>query len=465
MSEPSGEAPDVGARQQFAKSFGASTSWSSVQPKVRVRIIAGVTAVVVAGGAAIGFGMLDKPSKTPKTSAVDAAQTTGISAAAASSAVRESASATAAANASAGKSGQAATRPQTALAASSPVGQRLAVVRDRAGHAYAFALSGARTVVYASQSSTGPLGWSAFQTVPGSPSDVVSAPAAVADQDGHLEIFARAANGQIVDGWQTASGGWSWDGAVTGGALPGTPTGDPGAILRADGIVAVFCRLSNGTVLTTAQATANGTAGWTDWTSLSGALAGNPVPFQDPDGDVDVFGRSGSGTLVADFEHGGAWAGWSAIGTSPNDLAYDPAPAADADGLGEVFVTTRSGTVDSAWGNGGRTWSWQTPTASGALGSAIASSPSPVSWTDGHLEVFARLADGRLAHTWENQPNAITAWAAWGLLPGAPSGYPAGFRNADGVPEVLAYTTGSHIELDYWLGAVWSSPALIGGTL
>lgn len=477
MSEPTQFEPDPDDRQRFTQAFGASATWPGAEPKVRVRIIAGVAAVVVAGGVALGVGMLDKPSKGSKTVVDDAAhaaasagkRTTASTPAHKASSSTGAGRSTSAPSAGGGGGGgvsaaAASTREQSAGPSINPVGQ-LVVVKNGAGQAYAFALSSDGTLVYAAQSSTGPGSWSAFQELPGTPTDAVSAPAAVTDQDGHLEVFARVASGQIVDGWQTSSGGWSWDGAVTGGALPGTAAGSPNAVLRADGTVQVFVRLSDGSVIAAAQRQANGPTGWTGWSSLGGALSGNPVPFNDSDGDVDLFGRSTSGTLVADFLSGGSWTGWSALGSSPGGLAYDPDPIANANGVTEVLVTTASGGMDGAEGSGGESWNWSVPLAGANLGSAIVSPPSALQWSDGHLEVFARLANGELAHAWQNAPNGVTDWASWGTLPGAAGGSPVALSNGDGTPEVLMPTGSASSEFDYWRGSEWSAPVVMTGTL
>jgi hypothetical protein len=201
---------------------------------------------------------------------------------------------------------------------------------------------------------------------------------------------------------------------------------------------------------------------------MGGDVAGTPVAYVDPNGDVDVFALSASGTLMADFNPGGGWSGWATLGSSPGNLAYDPMAMANQNGQTEVFVTTSAGGMDSAWGTGGGSWTWGVPLTGQDLGSSIASSPTGYAWSDdGHLEVFARLADGALAHAWQNAPNGKTDWSLWGTLPGSLSGYPAAFVNTDGAPEVLMLNPSHEIEFDFWLtsNSAWSAPVVMPGDI
>ena len=86
-------------------------------------------------------------------------------------------------------------------------------------------------------------------------------------------------------------------------------------------------------------------------------------------------------------------------------------------------------------------------------------------WGDGHLEVFARLADGLLAHAWQNKPNGVQDWSLWGTLPGSPYGNPTAYMNGDGVPEALMLGPSSEVQFDYWLtsGSAWSDPVIVPG--
>jgi len=348
-----------------------------------------------------------------------------------------------------------------AAAASAP-GARISVVATGSSAA-AFALSTSRTVLFAVQSN-GASAWSGFSPVPNGPSAALGAPSAAIDADGHFEVFVRLENGQIADGWQQqgAPGGWAWDSALTGGTSPGTIAGDPAASRMPDGVVEVFVRLSDGEVATTAQQEPNGATGWDGWSDLGGDLAGNPVPFTDSAGDVDLFGRSAAGTLVVDRWTGARWSGWSAVGAGPADLTGDPTSVSDQNGDTEVFATTSAGTIDRALGDSAG-WSWTKPLVPDLLGSALTGTPGAVRWPDGHVELFARLADAGLAHAWQNSANGATGWSGWGALPDSPVGDPTAFLGPDDTIQTMELTSSGHIAYEYWSGSEWSDPVDLPG--
>jgi len=462
---------------------GGQAGGKQSQPRVRVRVLTGVATVVLVAGAAVGtlkvtggtppqseaahdspLMILGLPTYASESAAPVAAKKASpkvvVSKTTAKAAPSSPASTTAAAS-------TALTSQETAaLANASASGQHVALVKNSSGSAYAFALSSAHTLLYAYQSSTGPGGWTNFNTVPGSPTDLVGEPAAAVDKGGSLEVFARNADGDLVDGSQTSSG-FSWN-VSAGGSLPGTPVGTPTTVLQPDGDISVFIRLGNGQVAESSQTAPNGRA-WTAWSSLGGDISSDPVAYSDPDGLVDLFAVSSSGTLVADIEAYGAFMGWNTLGSSPDGLVDDPLPLPNQNGQTEVFVTTSAGDMDSVWGTGGSTsWTWGAPVTGQDLGSPIASSPSGYAWTtDGHLEIFATLADGDLAHASQNEPNGETDWSLWGTLPGSPSGYPTAFVNGDGNPEVLMLSPYNEIEFDYWMSSTsaWSAPIVMPGDI
>lgn len=434
----------------------------------------GIAAVLVAAGVAVGVGMLATSSKPAERHLAGlGVESTSPSLKAdpltppqppahkpsGSTSVGGGAAQNVAGSGGAGTSQQGLTSSTNLSVPSSSPGQRFSVAVNGSSFAGAFALSGSGTVIYATQSSRTNL--SSYTGVPGGPTNAASAPAAVTNADGHLEVFVRTAGGQIADGWQT-SGGWHWDSAVSGGALPGTPVGDPDAVKLADGRVALFTRLYGGAVAETAQTQPNGTQGWAGWTSLGGSLAGNPVPFMDADGNLDVFGISTSGTLVLDTWNGSRWSGWNTVGSSPGGLADDPAPVADASTGTEVFVTTASGSVDHVWITSSG-WVWGVPLAPDTLGAGLVGTVGAMRWSDGHVEVFARLADGRLAHAWQNSPNGSKGWSGWGVLPGYPISAPTAYLNPGGTPEVVALGSSTTAGFSYWTGSEWSAPTGVSG--
>lgn len=457
--EPDREvAPD--SRRRFARALGSNTLKSGVSPQLRSRMLAGVIAVIAAGAIALGIGVVVKPAK----SAADGASVTAN----AESGTFQTGKAykpahfvapdqgTAPAPASASAAGSQSAAP---VAASKP-GQRFSIVAAHSS-ATAFALSGSGTILYATQGA-GPGGWSAFRTMPGSPKTAVSAPVAVADADGHQEAFVRLADGQIADGWQ-AGHSWQWDGAVTGGAMPGTAVGDPGAVRMYNDSVALVTRLRDGAVALTAQKLPNGTTGWGGWVVIGGDLASDPVPFTDANGNLDIFGISTAGALVLDQWDGTSWTGWHTLGSDgPTDLAYDPTPASNASGSTEVFVTTTAGTVDHVWLTSSG-WVWGVPLAPNTLGVTLVDTVGAAAAPDGPIEVYTRLANGGVAHIWQNTPNAATGWSGWTSLPGSLTGAPTAYVDSHGHVELLALGSPDHAVNEYWNGSRWSGPVGVPG--
>ena len=500
MADPLRRKPEAGAAAKAAKSSKQMVEWTFESPNIpkpaeprpaekrprsraRVRVLAGVATVVLVAGAAVGtlkltgstspqgdaahsspLMLLGLPTYTSESPSPTVAKKVSAKAVVSKAVVRAVSSSPASATTAA--SSALTSRETAALANSAASGESMALVKNGSGSAYAFALSSAHTLLYAHQSSTGPGGWTDFATVPGSPTDLVSEPAAAVDKDGGVEVFARDADGDLVDGSQTSSG-FSWDDSA-GGSPPDTPAGDPTTVLQPDGDISLFIRLGDGQVAESSQKSPNG-GGWTAWSSLGGNISGDPVAYTDPDGLVDLFAVSSSGALVADIEAYGAFMGWNTLGSSPDDLVDTPLPLPNQNGKTEVFVTTSAGSMDSVWGTGGSTsWTWGAPLTADELGSGIAGSPSGYAWsTDGHLEIFARLANGDLAHAWQNEPNGETDWSLWGTLPASPSGDPTAFMNADGSPEVLMLSPYHEIEFDYWMTSTsaWSAPIVMPGDI
>lgn len=458
--EPDPEvAPD--SRRRFARALGSNALKPDALPRLRPRMFAGVIAVVAAGAIALGIGVVVKPAKSAGgASAAANAESGSFQAGKAGkpahfvSPDQGTAPSTASASAAAGQSAG-----STPVAASKP-GRRFAIVASHSS-ATAFALSGSGTVLYATQGA-GPGGWSAFHAMPDSPKTAVSAPAAAADADGHLEAFVRLADGQIADGWQSG-GTWRWDGAVTGGAMPATAVGDPGAVRMYNDSLALVTRLRDGAVALTAQKLPNGTTGWGGWAVIGGDLASDPVPFTDANGNLDIFGVSTAGKLVLDQWNGSSWTGWHPVGSGgPTDLAYDPAPASNVSGSTEVFVTTTAGTVDHVWLTSGG-WVWGVPLAANTLGATLVDTVSAAESRDGRIEVYSRLANDRVAHTWQYTPNGATGWSGWISQPGSLIGAPAVYVDSRGDEEIIALASPTQAVTEYWNGSRWIGPVGLPG--
>src|SRR4051812_32877401 len=107
-------------------------------------------------------------------------------------------------------------------------------------------------------------------------SGLADAAVAVArNADGRLAVFARSADGALLQSVETTSGGtWSAWGPV------GTDVvGSPDAVVNGDGRLEVFARGSDGALWHAAQTTPGGAFG--AFESLGGTLAGDPAAVLD----------------------------------------------------------------------------------------------------------------------------------------------------------------------------------------
>lgn len=97
-------------------------------------------------------------------------------------------------------------------------------------------------------------------------SGIESRQAAVANADGHLEVFARGSNGAIWHDVQSAPNSSTWS---TWSKLA-TTTGfasDPYAVQNADGHLEVFARKSDGSISQDVQSAPNSSS-WSGWSTL-----------------------------------------------------------------------------------------------------------------------------------------------------------------------------------------------------
>src|SRR5260370_25770159 len=97
---------------------------------------------------------------------------------------------------------------------------RIAVAINANGTAEWFALGASGALLHAWQQPVGALTWSAIHNVGNSPVSITSNPAAAAQANGALAVFARDSAGRLRHAWQQAGSpnGWQW----------GTPLPGPG---------------------------------------------------------------------------------------------------------------------------------------------------------------------------------------------------------------------------------------------
>jgi hypothetical protein len=343
---------------------------------------------------------------------------------------------------------------------------RIADAMNSNGSAEWFAPAANGTLRHNYQHPVGSAGWSATRAVGDSPGDMVGNPAAAADANDSLTLFARTTGGKIVHAWQQAGAPneWRWAGAVGGGKPPGAGTGagtgDPAAIRAADGDVTVFVAGASGQVATTRQEAPNDNTGWTSWAGLGGNCASVPAPFLDGR-TLEVFCTTASGTLAVDVSDPGGWGGWQTIGGGPAGLTGPLSAVADGGGQTEVFTSTRSGRLAYAWrASADGSWAWG---SSPAGGRKIKNAPTAVAWPGGGVGVVAQQANGRLGYAVQQGSAGAAGWGGWTPMSSHLLGSPAAWVNVNGDPEVAVLNRRLHIAVSTYSAGAWSSWTQLGG--
>jgi hypothetical protein len=145
---------------------------------------------------------------------------------------------------------------------------------------------------------------------------------------------------------------------------------------------------------------------WSGWTPIAGGMSGTPGFGINPDGRLEVFVATSTGTLFHQWQTspGGSWS----LGVLPLGAGFSGSNLAvgrNADGRLEVFSARLDGVVVHTWQQSGG-WS-----GVASLGSAAAPISIQVD-ADGRLELFAPF--GR-THDWQTVPSG--GWSGWQSLP------------------------------------------------
>ena len=143
-----------------------------------------------------------------------------------------------------------------------------------------------------------------------------------------------------------------------------------------------------------------------DFESLGGAISSAPAACSQTSGLLDVFARGANGTVVHKSWNGTSWSEWEDLGGA---MKPGSDPAAASSGLDRVDVLIR-GTDDALWHRwwNGASWSdWET------LGGVLASSPAATYQEDSigrkWLDVYVLDPNGRLQHRILDG----TVWEPW----------------------------------------------------
>ncbi|MGO8670747.1 MAG: hypothetical protein ACLQVD_05205 [Capsulimonadaceae bacterium] len=164
--------------------------------------------------------------------------------------------------------------------------------------------------------------WSGWVSL-GSPLNdgITSDPAVALNTNGHLEVFVRGADKALWHVWQTNphAGPWSaW--ASLDSPLNGGITSDPVAIANSDGHLEVFARGENNALWHNWQA-APSALNWSGWVSLgsplNGGITADIAAADNANGHLEVFALANGHALWHIWQtnpHAGPWSPWASLG-------------------------------------------------------------------------------------------------------------------------------------------------------
>ena len=163
-------------------------------------------------------------------------------------------------------------------------------------------------------------GWSPWGSLGG---NLTSAPAVNSQSDGVLNVWARGADGTVLQkAWNGAA--WSEWGSIGGGII-----GAPTAVSRAENVVNVYGR---GAGNASFQRGWTATAGWGGWFLLDDTpLGSTPVAGGDSATHEWLVARAGENILFKEWKAASGWTSWNSLGTprvASTPAAPTPTPSA-----------------------------------------------------------------------------------------------------------------------------------------
>ncbi len=276
---------------------------------------------------------------------------------------------------------------------------------------------------------------------------VGSAPAAFANIDGRIEVFAKGPSGRLEHSWQLGPAeiaAWS-DWIEIGPEI----SHDPAVFANPDGRLEVFAVGPDGTLGHSWQLEPGGATGWAEWDSFGAEIRSSPLALRNMHDRIEVFAIGADGCLGHAWQqrglHGGVeWSNWGSFGY---ELQSPPAVCRQADGRLEVFAIGPDGRLGHIWQesdpSGHPSWSnW------GSFGHEISGQPALIRTDSGGLQVFAIGADGCLGHLSQyHDPGGMLIWSDWGSFGHEIRSSPIAVRNSRGGLEV--YAVGGEGQLGY----------------
>jgi hypothetical protein len=232
--------------------------------------------------------------------------------------------------------------------------------------------------------------------------------------------------------------------------------------INQNGALEIFGTAANGNIWHTSQRFIDSPSSqsWSNWTELNGGIAssGGTAVVRNEDNTLEVFAPSKLGGVYHNKQitPGGLWTGWSKLA---EDQMTDLVAAANADGSISLFGIGANGDV---WTNSqsapGVGWSaWKDLGAQKIQpGFVIGQTPS------GYLEVFGVDPNGSV---WYNRQTEDGSWSGWTSLEGKVEPQLAIGRNLDGRLELFGIGTNGHVvhNLQQTPGGTWAGWSDLSG--
>ncbi|HZU82261.1 MAG TPA: GH25 family lysozyme, partial [Polyangiaceae bacterium] len=273
--------------------------------------------------------------------------------------------------------------------------------------------------------------------------------------DGHVELFATTDKGSLFHIWTNgASNGWTMGGTLDSGAQCGfassywgPPWLYPEVFSPRPGDKTGHSWWANGQ--------------WNTFQDYGGAGMGlsHFSTLVWPDGRTEVFALGGDHAIWHDYWDTAKkdWSGWSSLGgdlSTGISTMYWPGSGGEH---AELFATDSAGIVWHDW-SGNYPGGWHG--FDKLSGPPIASRPMPVRWPDGHGELFARGVDDQLYHSvaGANGFGAFQPLSSGTSIAGEPSVVynPAGNGASEG-PELFARLADGRVAHLWWSGKDYNS--------
>ncbi|HEV1996904.1 MAG TPA: CHAP domain-containing protein, partial [Candidatus Dormibacteraeota bacterium] len=281
---------------------------------------------------------------------------------------------------------------------------------------------------------------------------LVSAPAAVLDSAGRLELFATDSTHQVAR-YVTPPPSSPSPPAPAWKSLTGLQTpGKPAVLKAADGHLEVFARGIKNSYWRNHEVAPGGA--WSGWTTLGGTLPTDPTAGMGPDGAVTLFGIGTDNALWMWHQEAGSTGSWSSLG---GKSVGAPQVTQNASGLLEVFLVGADERVWHKWQTSGANWSnWS------SLGGRVLGDPTVVRNSNGMAEVMVIGTDGGLWVT------SVTpgGWTAWSNNGGYFQSDVSAQRDAQGLLEAFGVGPGNHLyhAVESAPGGMFGKWTSLGGT-